>query len=153
MLSGSVNCQDSLGPFSWAETELTSFEQTRGQSNFQFLLVTQERSCRRHMSEMPTNRQSGFVNTAPLIAGNRSGLVHLLGYNHCEILAFEKFHDQEVSTVLATNVVQCANMRMVKLRDSASFALEALFQIGNEATEALRIFITTLHLRRVSRAR
>jgi hypothetical protein len=39
--------------------------------------------------EIATNRQSGFVNTAPLIAGNRRGHVYLLGF--CEVT--RHFHE------------------------------------------------------------
>ena len=44
------------------------------------------------MYDMATNPQSGFVNTAPLIAGNRRGHVYLLGLGEVG----RRFHESAV---------------------------------------------------------
>ena len=45
-------------------------------------------------------------------------------------LALEQLHDDEVDTVLATDVVERADVRMVQARDRARLLLEALLELG-----------------------
>jgi hypothetical protein len=45
-----------------------------------------------------------------------------------ESLAFQEFHDQEVGTVLRSNVVELADVRMVQCGDRPCLALHALLQ-------------------------
>src|ERR1700736_3436994 len=44
-----------------------------------------------------------------------------------ESLAFQKLHDQEIDTILMTDIMQSADVGMVQRRDGPGFAVETLF--------------------------
>ncbi len=45
----------------------------------------------------------------------------------CKRLALQILHHQKIGTILITDIVQRANVRMIKSGDDAGFAFEALF--------------------------
>ena len=67
-------------------------------------------------------------------------------------LAVEVFHDQYAPAVVA-DVVNRADVRMGKLRKRPDLPLEALVQLGEEATPSGRTLIATSRSSRESRAR
>ena len=67
-------------------------------------------------------------------------------------LAFEQFEDEVVGVVLAADVVQAADVRVIEGRDRLGLALEAGAELRSLASSGASTFTATLRSRRVSRA-